>query len=76
MTDFDAMKDKVVGKVKETAGKVSGDEKLEAKGKAEQMAGEAKDKAAELKKKAEDATDDATDKVAKKFNDAVDSSKK
>ncbi|HAJ55987.1 MAG TPA: CsbD family protein, partial [Lactobacillus sp.] len=39
MADFDAAKDKVSGKVKETAGKVTGDESTEAKGKTEQMVG-------------------------------------
>ncbi|WP_179395837.1 CsbD family protein [Lacticaseibacillus absianus] len=72
MADFDAMKDKVIGKVKETAGKLTDNEQLEAKGKAEQLKGEAKDKAADLKKKAEKKVEHATDDMAKRFNNAVD----
>ncbi len=64
MADFDAAKDKVSGKVKETAGKVTGDESTEAKGKTEQMVGEAKEKLS-----------DAKDKIAEKFNDVVDKAK-
>ena len=39
---LDATKDKVSGKVKETTGKVTGDEKLEAKGKTEGLMGKLK----------------------------------
>ncbi|EKQ19194.1 hypothetical protein LCAUW1_2347 [Lacticaseibacillus paracasei] len=65
MTDYDAAKDKVSGKVKETAGKLTGDESTEAKGKAQQIAGDVKEKLGEAK-----------DKVAEKFNDVVDKTKK
>ncbi|KRN22957.1 CsbD family protein [Lacticaseibacillus camelliae] len=75
MADLDAMKDKVVGKVKETTGKATGNEKLEAKGKAQGLKGEAKDKVADAKRKAKDSTDDLTEKAADKFNDTVDSYK-
>ena len=65
MTDYDAAKDKVSGKVKETAGKLTGDESTEAKGKAQQIAGDVKEKLGEAK-----------DKVAEKFNDVVDKTMK
>lgn len=72
MADFDALKDKVVGKVKETTGKLIDNEKLEAKGKAERLKGEAKEKASDVKDKAEDTVDKATDKAAEGVNDVVD----
>ncbi|WP_125705113.1 CsbD family protein [Lacticaseibacillus daqingensis] len=72
MTDFDSLKDKVVGKVKETAGKLTNNEQLEAKGKAEQLKDEAAQKADEVTDKVKDKVDDVADDAAKKFNDAVD----
>ncbi len=47
--------DKIAGSAKEVAGKVTGDDTLEAKGKAQQIVGNAKDKA-----------DDARDSVGDK----------
>ena len=72
MADFDSIKDKVVGKVKETAGKVTNDEKLEAKGKAQAMKGEAEDKVDKAKHDVSKKTDNLADKAAEKFNDTVD----
>ncbi len=43
------LKDKVVGKVKEAEGKVTGDKIREAQGKAQQAKGKIKDKAKRLK---------------------------
>lgn len=43
------LKDKVVGKVKEVEGKVTGDKICEAQGKAQQAKGKIKDKAKRLK---------------------------
>ncbi len=59
MTDYDAAKDKVSGKVKETAGKLTGDESTEAKGKAQQIAGDVKEKLGEK-------FNDVVDKTKKK----------
>lgn len=56
------LKDQATGKVKEVAGEVTGNEELEAKGKAEGLLGKAKE-----------ALGDAKDSVAEKFNDVVDS---
>ena len=49
------------GKVKEGAGKATGDEQLEAEGKFDQFKASAKDK-----------VEDAKDAVAEKFNDSTD----
>ncbi|AYG00106.1 MULTISPECIES: CsbD family protein [Lactococcus] len=68
---LDAAKDKTSGKIKEVAGKVTGDEKLEAKGKGEGLLGKAKEELGTLKDKASELADD----VAEKFNDVVDSVK-
>lgn len=68
---LDATRDKTSGKIKETTGKVTGDEKLEAKGKAEGLLGKAKEGLGHLKDKASDVAED----VADKFNDGVDSAK-
>lgn len=76
MADLDGMKDKVVGKVKETAGKATGNEKLEAKGKAQGLKGEAKNKVADAKHKAEKKADSLTEHVADKFNDVVDAQRR
>ena len=53
--------DKIEGSAKEAVGKVTGDEKLEAKGKLEQITGNLKDKAEEI-----------GDQVGKKVNDVLD----
>ncbi|MCM0583152.1 CsbD family protein [Weissella diestrammenae] len=64
-------KDQTVGKAKEVIGDVSGDEKLEAEGKAQGILGKAKDILGDAKDKVEDAVED----VAGKFNDSVDNLK-
>lgn len=56
-----SMLEKTGGKVKEVTGKVTGDEKLEAKGKIQQKTAEVKE-----------ATDNAKEKVAAKANDVMD----
>lgn len=68
---LDATKDKTSGKIKETAGKITGDEKLEAKGKAEGIVGKAKEGLENLKDKAADLAED----VSEKFNEKMDSTK-
>lgn len=55
---------KAEGSVKEVAGKVTGDEELEAKGKMEE-------KTAEVKGKIEDKVEDAKQKVAGKANQVM-----
>ena len=55
------LSDKLEGSAKEAVGKVTGDEKLEAKGKLEQITGNLKDKAEEI-----------GDQVGKKVNDVLD----
>lgn len=42
-------KDKIGGKIKEAAGKITGDKKLEVKGKLQSVKGEVKDKAHKVK---------------------------
>ncbi|KRO18083.1 CsbD family protein [Lacticaseibacillus saniviri] len=76
MADFDSMKDKVVGKVKEETGKLTNNEELEAKGKAEQLKGAAKEKVNDAKKQVGEAGEDMKEKAAKKFNDTVDKADK
>jgi uncharacterized protein YjbJ (UPF0337 family) len=46
---FDAKADEVKGKVKETTGRVTGDEELEAEGKGEQVKGNLKQAAEKVK---------------------------
>jgi len=48
----DSMKDKVSGKIKEGAGKVTGDAKTEGEGKSEQLKGKAKESVNDAKDKA------------------------
>lgn len=48
----DAQKDKVTGKVKEGAGKVTGDEKTQAEGKSQQLKGKVKEGVEDVKDKA------------------------
>lgn len=68
-------KDQAAGKVKEVAGKVTGDEKTEAEGKAQGLMGDAKKAFGDVKEKAADVfddvkekTDDVVDDVKKKFS--------
>lgn len=60
------MKDKVVGKVKEETGKLTGNEELEIKGKIQQGVGKAREVVEDVKDnvldKANDVVDDMTDK--------------
>lgn len=49
--------DQAVGKGKEAAGKVTGDEDLEAEGKGEQMTGKVKETIGKVKEKVKDLTD-------------------
>lgn len=66
------MKDQATGKVKEVAGNVTGNEELEAKGKAEGLLGKAKEALGDAKDAVAEKVSDVTDAVAEKFNDAVD----
>lgn len=65
MNDMNDELDKAKGKVEETAGSVTGDEKLEAKGKINQ-------KKAEFKEGANDAAENVEQKVAGAANDVMD----
>ncbi|WP_125707328.1 CsbD family protein [Lacticaseibacillus porcinae] len=64
MANLKATKDKALGKVQATTGKLLKDEEMEAKGKAKQLKGEAEAK-----------VDEAKDKVLKKANDLIDEHK-
>jgi len=57
-------KDKIIGEVKEAAGKVTGNEELELKGKIQSSKSDIKEKAGEVK-----------EGIAEKINDAVDKKK-
>ena len=56
--------DEVKGRVKEAAGVLTGDKKLERKGKADQVAGKLKQAAEKVKKKVEKAIDDSKDALS------------
>ena len=58
--------DKLKGSAKEAAGKMTGDDKLEAKGKAEQIIGNLKDRAEDLKDTAGEKINEALEKVKEK----------
>lgn len=53
-------RDELEGKAKETGGKITGDEDLEAEGKSQGTWGEVKDTAGDVKDRAEDAWDSKT----------------
>jgi uncharacterized protein YjbJ (UPF0337 family) len=55
--------DQVKGQAKETVGSLTGDEDLEAEGKADRRAGKAKEKVGDAKDKAKEMADTAKDKV-------------
>ncbi|MGH7391821.1 MAG: CsbD family protein [Candidatus Rokuibacteriota bacterium] len=55
--------EKAKGKVKETAGEVTGDPDLEAEGAAQQDAGEAQDTLGKARRKAGEAIEDVGDKI-------------
>jgi uncharacterized protein YjbJ (UPF0337 family) len=57
-------KDKIIGEVKETAGKVTGNEELELKGKIQSSKSDSKEKAGEVK-----------EGIAEKINDTIDKKK-
>ena len=61
-----AKNDQVKGKVKEAAGSLTGDEGLEAEGKADRRAGEAKEKLDHAKDKVNDVIDKAKDASQRK----------
>ena len=61
--------DKLKGSVDEIAGKITGDQKLEAKGKAEQIAGNVKDRAEDAKDAVGEKVNEALDKVKDKTGD-------
>ncbi|MGB7982797.1 MAG: CsbD family protein, partial [Candidatus Nanopelagicales bacterium] len=56
-----ATSDKIQGQAKEVTGIVTGDEDLEAQGKADRQVGEAEEKIDDVKDKAEDLADKAKD---------------
>lgn len=58
-------KDRVTGKVREGAGKVTGDKKEETKGKAQNMTGKVKDKLKDVKESAGGAMEELKDKMHK-----------
>lgn len=64
-----SLKDDISGKAKEVTGKVTGDQELEAKGKAQQLAGDVKDKIAEAKDDIGDAVNKGLDTVRDRLND-------
>jgi uncharacterized protein YjbJ (UPF0337 family) len=66
MSDKERMentKDRVTGKVREGAGKLTGDKKEETKGKAQNMTGKVKDKLKDVKDSAEGAIEELKDKM-------------
>lgn len=63
-----SLTDDISGKAKEVTGKVTGNQQLEAEGKAQQIAGDIKDKADETKNKVGDAVNDGLDNVRDKLN--------
>jgi uncharacterized protein YjbJ (UPF0337 family) len=68
-----AQSDQVAGKAKQAAGIVTGNEDLEAEGKAERRSGDAKEKVEHAKSKVEDALDTADGKLESVVDKAKDS---
>jgi uncharacterized protein YjbJ (UPF0337 family) len=64
--------DQVKGQAKETVGSVTGNKDLEAEGKADRRAGEAKEKLGDAKDKVEEMIDSAKDKVEQVIDKAKD----
>ncbi|MEG0250259.1 MAG: CsbD family protein [Peptostreptococcus sp.] len=60
------LKDKAKGKVKKTAGSISGNKKMKAEGVLDEISGKAKEIASEVKDATEDAVDKVKEKVEKK----------
>ena len=56
-------KDKVVGRLKQAAGELTGDEELEAEGEVDEAAGSLKGKVDDVKKRVGDAIDDVTQRL-------------
>ncbi|MBC3798597.1 CsbD family protein [Acetobacterium tundrae] len=69
---IESNKDKLVGGVKETVGKVTGNEKLELKGKIQTKKGELEGKAMDIG----DQADSIKEVIAGNINDAIDKNKK
>ena len=67
-----AKTDKIQGQAKEVTGIVTGDEDLEARGKADRTMGEAEETIDEIKDRVKDFLNDAVDKVADLANTAKD----
>jgi len=55
-------KDKIIGEVKEAAGKVTGNKELELKGKIQSSKSDLKEKAGQIKESIEEKINDTTDK--------------
>jgi len=68
---IDEAKDKTVGGIKEAAGKVTGNEELELKGKTQSLKGDLEGKAMD----AGDKLGDLKEKAAEKVNDFIDKKK-
>jgi uncharacterized protein YjbJ (UPF0337 family) len=60
-------KDRIEGTVKEKAGKLTDDEKLEREGKAQESWGESKDKARDAWDKGKDAAEDAKESLDRRI---------
>ena len=71
-----SLKDDISGKAKEVTGKVTGDQKLEAEGKAQQIASDVKDKANEAKDTVGDAVNKGLDNVRDRFDNKDEEEKK
>lgn len=67
--------EKLKGSVHEMAGKVTGDDKLEAQGKVEQVAGNLQDRAEDMKDTIGEKADEMRDTVGEKANDMLDHAK-
>lgn len=68
---IESTKDKLVGGVKETVGKVTGNEKLETKGKIQSEKGDLERKAIDISDKIDQVEDD----IVGHINDAIDNKK-
>ena len=66
------MKDKVVGSVKETTGKITDNEELELKGKMQKAKGEAREFAGDVADKADDVKDNVLGSVNRKIDETED----
>ncbi|NTU88762.1 MAG: CsbD family protein [Actinobacteria bacterium] len=66
---FESAKDKVAGEIKEAAGKVTGNEELELKGKLQSAT-------ADLKQDVKDLTKNVKEGIAEKVNDMIDKQEK